>query len=80
MKKLFYFLLIMSTSNIYSQEFLNPEPLFDPAPYGLSHVAIVPQNTRLIFVTGQGGISRSIRLFLYLTWHLITTCRLKLMR
>ncbi len=49
----------MSTSNIYSQEFLNPEPLFDPAPYGFSHVAIIPPDTRLIFVAGQGGEENS---------------------
>ncbi|MEL7588836.1 MAG: RidA family protein [Prolixibacteraceae bacterium] len=56
MKKSFiYFLLAMSTSTIYSQEFSNPEPLFDPSPYGFSHVALVPSDTKLIFVAGQGG-------------------------
>jgi enamine deaminase RidA (YjgF/YER057c/UK114 family) len=33
----------------------NPEALFDPSPYGFSHVAVVPANSQLIFVAGQGG-------------------------
>jgi enamine deaminase RidA (YjgF/YER057c/UK114 family) len=34
---------------------VNPKELFDPRPYGFSHVAVVPANSRLIFVAGQGG-------------------------
>lgn len=33
----------------------NPAALFDPKPYGFSHVATVPANSQLIFVAGQGG-------------------------
>ncbi|AGC47061.1 endoribonuclease L-PSP [Myxococcus stipitatus DSM 14675] len=33
----------------------NPKGLFDPAPYGFSHVAQVASDTRLIFLAGQGG-------------------------
>jgi enamine deaminase RidA (YjgF/YER057c/UK114 family) len=33
----------------------NPAELFDPSPYGFSHVAVVPANSQLIFVAGQGG-------------------------
>jgi enamine deaminase RidA (YjgF/YER057c/UK114 family) len=55
MKTIFYFLVIMSTSNIYSQEFSNPGQLFDPTPYGFSHVAVVPPDTKLVFIAGQGG-------------------------
>lgn len=33
----------------------NPAALFDPRPYGFSHVATVPADSQLIFVAGQGG-------------------------
>lgn len=33
----------------------NPASLFDPAPYGFSHVAVVPAGSKLIYVAGQGG-------------------------
>lgn len=33
----------------------NPAALFDPTPYGFSHVAIVPAGSTLIYVAGQGG-------------------------
>ncbi|MBZ4410972.1 RidA family protein [Myxococcus sp. XM-1-1-1] len=33
----------------------NPKGLFDPAPYGFSHVAQVAAGTRLIYLAGQGG-------------------------
>jgi len=38
-----------------SQTFHNPEALFNPSPYGFSHVAVVPGGSKLIFVAGQGG-------------------------
>ncbi len=38
-----------------AQHIINPEKLFDPKPYGFSHVAVVPAGSRLIFVAGQGG-------------------------
>ena len=34
---------------------LNPPRLYDPAPNGYSHVAVVPAGTRLAFIAGQGG-------------------------
>lgn len=38
-----------------AQTFKNPPALFDPAPYGFSHVAVVPGGSKLVFVAGQGG-------------------------
>lgn len=38
-----------------SQEVHNPAALFDPGPYGFSHVVTVPAGSKLIFVAGQGG-------------------------
>lgn len=38
-----------------AQKLFNPELLFDPAPYGFSHIAIAPANSKLVFVAGQGG-------------------------
>jgi enamine deaminase RidA (YjgF/YER057c/UK114 family) len=38
-----------------SQTFHNPETLFNPSPYGFSHVAVVPGGSKLVFVAGQGG-------------------------
>ncbi|NOJ77256.1 RidA family protein [Myxococcus xanthus] len=37
----------------------NPKGLFDPAPYGFSHVAQVAPGTRLIYLAGQGGENES---------------------
>jgi enamine deaminase RidA (YjgF/YER057c/UK114 family) len=46
----------MTTSTIsFAQEFSNPEGLFDPTPYGFSHVAVMSANAKLIFIAGQGG-------------------------
>lgn len=39
----------------FSQETSNPTELFDPKPYGFSHVATVPAGSKLIFIAGQGG-------------------------
>ncbi|NMO14371.1 RidA family protein [Pyxidicoccus fallax] len=33
----------------------NPKGLFDPSPYGFSHVAQVAPGTRLVYIAGQGG-------------------------
>lgn len=38
-----------------AQKFNNPDSLFDPRPYGFSHVATVLANKKLVFVAGQGG-------------------------
>ncbi len=34
---------------------INPDALFDPTPYGFSHVAIVPAGKKFVFIAGQGG-------------------------
>ena len=34
---------------------VNPPGLYDPSPYGYSHLALVAPGSRLIFVAGQGG-------------------------
>jgi len=34
---------------------VNPPGLYDPAPNGYSHIAVVPAGTRLAFIAGQGG-------------------------
>lgn len=34
---------------------VNPEGLYDPAPNGYSHVAVLDANTEVIHVSGQGG-------------------------
>src|SRR5690606_21760096 len=34
---------------------LNPPGLYDPAPNGYSHVAVVAAGTRLVYIAGQGG-------------------------
>lgn len=46
----------MTTSTpAFAHEFINPPALFDPAPYGFSHVATVPTDRKFVFVAGQGG-------------------------
>ncbi|PTL75154.1 RidA family protein [Vitiosangium sp. GDMCC 1.1324] len=37
----------------------NPKGLFDPSPYGFSHVAQVAPGTKLIYLAGQGGENES---------------------
>jgi len=34
---------------------INPPGLYDPAPNGYSHVALLPPGARLAFIAGQGG-------------------------
>ncbi|MBT2300149.1 RidA family protein [Variovorax paradoxus] len=36
-------------------QLINPPGLYDPAPNGYSHLAIVPPGSRLVLVAGQGG-------------------------
>ena len=33
----------------------NPAGLYDPAPNGYSHVALLQPGARLVFIAGQGG-------------------------
>jgi enamine deaminase RidA (YjgF/YER057c/UK114 family) len=47
--------MILTSVPGLSQEFSNPDALFDPTPYGFSHVASVPVDSKFIFVAGQGG-------------------------
>jgi enamine deaminase RidA (YjgF/YER057c/UK114 family) len=55
MKNILAALLILSTMTVNSQTFHNPDALFNPSPYGFSHVAVVPGGSKLVFVAGQGG-------------------------
>lgn len=41
---------------------LNPPDLYDPAPNGYSHVALLPPGARLAFIAGQGGENADGRL------------------
>lgn len=34
---------------------INPPGLYDPAPHGYSHLAVLSPGTRLVVVSGQGG-------------------------
>lgn len=36
-------------------QLINPPGLYDPAPNGYSHVALLPAGARLAFIAGQGG-------------------------
>ena len=36
-------------------DILNPKALYNPIPYGYSHVASIHPHSKLIFVAGQGG-------------------------
>ena len=36
-------------------DIINPKSLYDPRPYGYSHVGIVGEGSQLIFLSGQGG-------------------------
>lgn len=55
MKHLFFLTAIIFTMTTQAQEFKNPSSLFDPSPYGFSHMVTVPEGYKLIFVAGQGG-------------------------
>lgn len=41
---------------------LNPSGLYDPAPNGYSHVAVLPAGARMAFIAGQGGETADGRL------------------
>jgi len=41
---------------------INPPGLYDPAPNGYSHVALLPPGARLAFIAGQGGETADGRL------------------
>ncbi|WP_111875582.1 RidA family protein [Paracidovorax anthurii] len=46
----------------FSLSFINPPGLYDPAPNGYSHVAVVQGPARTVYVAGQGGEDASGRL------------------
>jgi enamine deaminase RidA (YjgF/YER057c/UK114 family) len=48
-------LIVILPTPMFSQTFTNPASLFDPTPYGFSHVVTVPAHSQLILVAGQGG-------------------------
>ena len=54
-----YLLVAIMTLNFFNQancqKITNPDSLFNPAPYGFSHVVSVPANGEFIFIAGQGG-------------------------
>ncbi len=41
---------------------INPPGLFNPAPYGFSHVVTVPAGKAMVFIAGQGGEDEQGRL------------------
>ncbi|EKM94992.1 MAG: RidA family protein [Pseudomonas sp.] len=43
-------------------QLINPPGLYDPAPNGYSHVALLPAGARLAFIAGQGGETADGRL------------------
>lgn len=43
-------------------EIVNPESLFDPAPFGFSHVVAAPADGRIVWIAGQGGEDRDGKL------------------
>jgi enamine deaminase RidA (YjgF/YER057c/UK114 family) len=46
-------------SNGNALTLMNPTGLYDPAPNGYSHVALVAAGARLVYVAGQGGETES---------------------
>lgn len=40
---------------IESVQFINPEGLYDPSPNAYTHMAVVPAEQTLVYVSGQGG-------------------------
>jgi enamine deaminase RidA (YjgF/YER057c/UK114 family) len=55
MRTLFFLIAMLINTLSYAQGFSNPKSLFDPIPYGFSHIATVSANAKLIFIAGQGG-------------------------
>lgn len=55
MKHLLFLITLIFTMTAQAQKFKNPSSLFDPVPYGFSHMVTVPQGHQFIFIAGQGG-------------------------
>jgi len=55
MKHLFLALLLFSAFVVKAQNFKNPEPLFNPTPYGFSHASSVSTPGEFVYISGQSG-------------------------
>lgn len=55
MKHFVFLTGIIFTMTTQAQEFKNPSLLFDPSPYGFSHMVTVPEGYRFVFIAGQGA-------------------------
>jgi len=55
MKYLISLLLCAFTFQTKAQTFKNPDSLFNPAPYGFSHVSSVKTPSEFIYISGQSG-------------------------
>lgn len=55
MKHLLFASIAGWTASGNAQTFKNPDPLFDPTPYGFSHAAAAQTPGDLIFISGQSG-------------------------
>jgi enamine deaminase RidA (YjgF/YER057c/UK114 family) len=45
----------MNAQQAAALRLINPPGLYDPAPHGYSHVAVIAPGARLVIVSGQGG-------------------------
>jgi len=55
MKHLLFTLFFLGAITTKAQTFKNPEPLFDPAPYGFSHASSVSTLGKFVYISGQSG-------------------------
>lgn len=55
MKHLLLTLLLLSAFAVKAQNFKNPEPLFNPTPYGFSHASSVSTPGEFVYISGQSG-------------------------
>lgn len=55
MKHILFTLFSLCAFTTKAQTFKNPEPLFDPTPYGFSHASSVSAPGQLVFISGQSG-------------------------
>lgn len=55
MKHILFTLFSLYAFTAKAQTFKNPEPLFDPTPYGFSHASSVSAPGQLVFISGQSG-------------------------
>ncbi len=55
MKHLLFTLFSLCAFTTKAQTFKNPEPLFDPTPYGFSHASSVSTPGEFVYISGQSG-------------------------